>query len=87
MLLISKKVWDKLPKDTKGWIQQAADDSSQFQRELWKKKTDEALENAQKEGVKVTYPDQKPFVEKVQPMLKSYKGKPIGKLLDKIKEM
>lgn len=87
MLLVSKKVWDKLPDKTKVWLQQAADDSSIYQRELWKKKTDEALKNARKEGVKVTYPDQKPFVQKIQPMLKSYKGTPVGKLLKKIREM
>ena len=41
--------------------QQAADDSSMYQRELWKQKTDEALEKAQQEGVEVFYPDQEPF--------------------------
>ncbi len=87
MLLISTEIWKKLPEQTREWLQQAADDSSIFQRELWKRETEEALKNAQKEGVTVTYPDQKPFVDKVQPMLKSYKGKPIGDLLDQIKEM
>jgi tripartite ATP-independent transporter DctP family solute receptor len=87
MLLISSKVWKKLPENVREWVQKAADDSSVFQRDLWKKKTEAALADAEKDGVKVIYPDQKPFVEKVQPMLKSYEGTPVGELLNKIKGM
>ena len=87
MLIISTKVWGKLPEQVKKWIQQASDESSMYQRKLWAEKTDEALKDAQKEGVKVNYPDQKPFLEKVTPMLDSYKETSVGRLLKQIKEM
>ena len=87
ILLVSEKIWNSLSEDEQKWLQKAADESSLFQRKLWKEKTEEALTNAKKEGVEVIYPDQKPFVEKVKPMLKSYNGTPVGALLNKIKEM
>lgn len=85
VLLISSKVWQKLTPQIQQWITQASQDASQFQRELWKKKTEEALKKAGEEGVEIFTPDQKAFVEKVQPMLESYKGTSIGKLLDRIR--
>jgi len=87
MLLISSKIWHGLPQQIQEWIQQAADDSSDYQRKLWEEKTKESLEASEAEGVKVFYPDKKPFVEKVQPMLESYKGTAVGDLLDRIEEV
>jgi len=87
MLIISSKVWKTLSSQEQQWLQQASDDASQFQRKLWAEKTKEALESAQKEGVQVHYPDQKPFVDKVQPFLDSYNGTAIGSLLKQIKEV
>ncbi|MBN1795527.1 MAG: TRAP transporter substrate-binding protein [Sedimentisphaerales bacterium] len=87
MLLISSKVWDELPQQVQQWVQQAADDSSVHQRKLWEEKTKESLEASKKEGVEVFYPDKKSFVEKVQPMLNSYKGTAVGELLDRIREV
>ena len=85
MLLISTKVWDDLPDHEKIWLQQAADDASVFQRKLWEKKTKESLEKAQAEGTEVFYPDQKPFVEKVRPLLEARKGTKVGDLLEQIR--
>ena len=87
MLIMSTEVWKELSPQVQAWLQQAADDSSEFQRELWEKKTVDALEQAKAEGVEVVYPDQAPFVAKVLPMLASYKGTPVGKLLSRIREV
>ncbi len=38
LLLMSSKVWNKLDPQMQAWVQQAADESSTFQRKLWKKK-------------------------------------------------
>jgi tripartite ATP-independent transporter DctP family solute receptor len=86
ILLISKIVWDKLPEHVQKWVQEAADESSIFQRELWGKKTAEDLEAAKKEGVTVYYPDKKTFAEKVQPMYDRFAGTAIGDIIKKIKE-
>ena len=73
VVVISKKVWDKLSSQQKDWIQQAADESAILERELWAAAEIESLEKVQEAGVKINYPDKKPFIEKVQPLLESYR--------------
>ncbi len=85
ILLISTKVWEQLPHQVQAWVQQAADESSRFQRKLWEEKTQEALEAVKLEGVEVHYPDPAPFVEQVQEMLHAYDGTAIGNLLEEIR--
>jgi len=85
VLLISTKVWKRLSPQVQQWVTQASNEASQFQRELWQKKTAEALVKVKADGVEVYIPDQKAFVEKVQPMLDAYKGTSIGNLLDRIR--
>ncbi len=72
VVVISKKVWDKLDSQQKEWVQQAADESAILERELWAAAEIESLEKVQKAGVKVNYPDKEPFIEKVQPLIESY---------------
>lgn len=73
VVVISKKVWDKLNSQQKDWIQQAADESAILERELWAAAEIESLEKVVEAGVKINYPDKKPFIEKVQPLLESYR--------------
>ena len=87
MLLISTLTWNKLSSQQQKWLQQAADEASAYQRKLWDEKTKDALKKVQEEGVIVNYPDKKPFMEKVKPMLKSYDGTKIGKILKEIEAM
>jgi tripartite ATP-independent transporter DctP family solute receptor len=90
MLMMSKKVWNALTPEVQTWVQQAADESSQFQRELWKEKTIEALELAKAEGVQVYYPSTDELAEfqaKVNPMLLSYEGTEVGDLIKRIKRV
>ena len=61
--------WKKLDPQVQGWVQQAADESAEFQRELWRKDTIAALEQAKAEGVTVYEVDTSLFAAKVQPML------------------
>lgn len=85
ILLINAQIWQRLTPQQQAWLQEAADESSLYQRELWKKKTQECLEAMQTEGVEILYPDKKPFEEKVQPLLDRYKGTRIGDLVNRIK--
>jgi tripartite ATP-independent transporter DctP family solute receptor len=84
ILLISTKVWESLTPQEQQWLQQAVDESVIYQRKLWKESTEEALEQVQKAGVKVLYPDKTKFQEAVQPLKESYKGTSIYKLLETI---
>ncbi len=87
ILLMSKKIWDGLTPAQQQWIQEAADESSLYQRELWKTMTAECIETMKKEGVQIFYPDIKPFEEKVQPLLRRYEGPPRGDIVRQIREI
>ena len=72
VVIISKKVWDKLDNQQREWVQQAANESAILERELWAASEIKSLEIVQQAGVKVNYPDKKPFIDKVQPLIESY---------------
>ncbi len=74
VLVISKKIWDKLSEQEQKWVQQAADESAVLERKLWAESEKKSLEEVQKAGVKINYPDKTPFIEKVQPLLESYRN-------------
>lgn len=48
VLLISTIIWEDLSQEEKVWIQEAADESYQYQKELWQIATIEALDEVQK---------------------------------------
>ena len=87
ILLIGTKTWDTLSPQVQQWVQQAADESSEFQRELWRKKTAESLEEAKAEGVTVYEVDQTLFSAKVQPMYDAIKDETIKELVTQIREV
>lgn len=87
ILLISQKVWDALPEHARRVVQEAAIESSLYQRELWAQMSNEALEEIAKKGVKVYYPDKSLFASKVSAMHASYENTSVGKLLKRIQEM
>ena len=74
VLVISQFVWDKLNDKEKEWIQQAADESAILERELWAESEKKSIEEVQKAGVEINYPDKEPFIEKVQPLIESYQS-------------
>jgi TRAP-type C4-dicarboxylate transport system substrate-binding protein len=77
VLVISKKIWDKLTDQEKRWVQQAADESAVLERKLWAESEKMSLEEVQKAGVEINYPDKTPFIERVQPLLESYRNNEI----------
>jgi len=87
LLLMSTKIWDKLDPQVQAWVQQTADESCDFQRELWRKKTAESLEQAIAEGVTVYAVDQSLFAEKVQPMYESLDNETIKQLVKQIRQI
>ena len=87
LLLISTKIWDKLDPQVQGWLQQAASESSDFQRELWTRKTRESLEQAEAEGVSVYEVDKNLFAEKVQPMYEAIEDETIKQLVQQMRQV
>jgi len=77
VLVISKIIWDKLSGQEQEWLQQAADESSILERKLWAESEIKSLEEVQKAGVQINYPDKGPFIERVQPLLESYRDNEI----------
>jgi tripartite ATP-independent transporter DctP family solute receptor len=74
VLLISTVIWNSLSLQEQQWLQEAADESYQYQKKLWREATEEALNEVQKAGVKIFYPDKAPFEEKVKQLIEEYKS-------------
>lgn len=87
ILLINADIWDALPIEIQVWLQEAADESSVYQRELWRIETERSLAEVQERGVEVFYPDIAPFVERVQPLIERYEGTRLGELVQKIRDI
>lgn len=87
ILLMSTVVWNSLNKQQQKWLQEAADESVEYQRTLWKKASDEALSAVRKAGVIVTRPDKQPFMDAVRDMHESYKGSALYDLMRQIKNI
>lgn len=87
LLLVSTKVWNKLDPQVREWLQQAADESSEYQRKLWQEKTVESLEQARAEGVTVYEVNTAEFAAKVAPMLTEVKDLAVKEMLRKIGEV
>lgn len=72
-LLISTVVWNKLSKEEQKWVKDAAMESSEYEKGIWREAELHALEEIKKAGVKVTYPEKEQFREMVQPMYDEFK--------------
>ncbi|GAB3090886.1 TRAP transporter substrate-binding protein [Aestuariicella hydrocarbonica] len=87
VLLIGLPTWNSLTPQQQAWLQQAADDSITYQRQLWEQKTQQSLEALQANGIKVITPDKEPFRQRVLPMHQAYNNTPMGDLMDAIKTL
>ncbi len=84
-LLISTLVWNDLTPQQQKWLKEAAMESSEYQKGIWREAELEAMEEIQKAGVKVIYPDKELFREKVQPMYEQFSQDPeMKKLIEEI---
>ena len=86
ILLISEYVWEHLTNQQKQWLQQAVDDSVEFQRRQWQLDTDMALAAVMEAGVEVVRPDKSLFREQTEIMLSLYKDSSLGPVIQRIQE-
>ena len=87
IVLFSQSIWELLAPHEKAWVQEAADESVVFQRELWRVETQNSLERLQENGVTVYRPNKEPFLKKMAPMYQRFEGTPIGSLVERIREV
>jgi tripartite ATP-independent transporter DctP family solute receptor len=86
VVIFSKSIWDGLPPQVRGWIEEAAAESVAFQRKLWQEQTEEALREVQKAGATVHHPDKAAFQEAMAPMYQSLGASNVGDLASRIRE-
>jgi tripartite ATP-independent transporter DctP family solute receptor len=87
VVLISTHAWNRLTEQERIWLQEAADESVPYQRELWEESERMSLEAVEKAGVTIIYPDKEPFVQAVQPLFESYKNnEKIYSLIQRIRD-
>ena len=88
VLIINTHMWNKLTQQEKEWLEQAVQESVLVQRKLWEDSEKMVLENIQKAGVEIFYPDKIPFIEKVKTVYDEYeKDEEFGDLINRIKNM
>ncbi len=61
VLIVNATAWDSLSEEDKAIILAAAERSTQTGIELWTQRTEEAMKEAEQQGVKFHYPDKAPF--------------------------
>jgi tripartite ATP-independent transporter DctP family solute receptor len=84
ILLISKIIWEGLKEEEKKWLQDAVDESVEYQKKIWSEACDHALREVRKAGVTIIYPDKKSFRNSVIKMYESYRGTNIYDLIKAI---
>lgn len=81
VLLIGIDTWDKLNEQEKIWLKDAVAESTIAQRELWAASETESLAAVKKAGVKIIYPDKKPFENQTKGILDLFNDDPEMKTL------
>lgn len=72
VLLIGTDTWSRLNQEEKQWVKNAVKTSTIAQRKLWSDSEKESLAAVKKAGVKIVYPDKKPFEERTKGILKMF---------------
>lgn len=76
VLIISTHVWKKLSEEERSWLREAALESVAVERDLWAASVKKSLEEVQKAGVTIYYPDKEPFAKMVEGVFESYRNNP-----------
>jgi tripartite ATP-independent transporter DctP family solute receptor len=76
VLLVSTVVWDDLTTQQQQWLQDAAYESAQRQKLLWRQATEEALHVVEADGVQISRPDKAPFADLLAVMYEDYRDQP-----------
>jgi tripartite ATP-independent transporter DctP family solute receptor len=87
MLVISTKVWNGLTPEFQQILQEAVDESVEYERKIWAEAEQDNLKSMQDAGVKVIHPDKQPFRDSVKSVWVEFEGTDIGELIKQIQEV
>ncbi|MGB8227047.1 MAG: TRAP transporter substrate-binding protein [Sedimentisphaerales bacterium] len=87
ILIISTKVWNNLSPEFQRILQEAVDESVEYQRKIWTEAELNDLKSVQDAGVKVVHPDKEPFRAAVKSVWDEFEGTDIGELIKRIQEV
>lgn len=87
VIIASKHIIDSLTEQQNTWLQQAMNDAVEYQKSGWLTAENYALEQVEKAGVKVIYPDKTDFFNAVEPLHASYDNTLVGRYLERIKRV
>ena len=87
IVLMATNTWASLDAAQRQVVEQAARESSDFQRKLWEEKSKQDMELLANQGVKIYKVDQEPFRKAVEPMIRSYDGTPAGAIIEQIRKV
>jgi tripartite ATP-independent transporter DctP family solute receptor len=86
VLLISQIIWDGLSPQEQQWLQEAATESVNYQRELWETSEQEAMDAVKAAGVEINYPDKSPFQQAVEEVYQPFEdNEELNSLIQRIK--
>lgn len=68
ILVMDTRLWNTLSEQEQQWLQQAIDESVEYQIDLWEQFEIESLQTVQEAGVEIIHPDKEPFRRATQPM-------------------
>ena len=87
ILVISPRVWMGLTPEFQQILQEAVDESVEYQRKIWAEAEKEDMQKVQDEGVTIIHPDKQPFRQSVKSVWDEFAGTDIGRLIERIQEV
>lgn len=87
MLVISTRVWDSLSYEFRQILQEAVEESVEYQRKIWAEAEEKDMKQVQDAGVKIIRPDKEPFRTSVKSVWDEFEGTDIGELINQIQEV
>lgn len=87
ILIMSRRVFDGLTDQQREWVTEAMGASVLHQRKLWAEAESLALQEVEKAGVEIIYPDKQPFRDAVAPMKTAFLESDLGPLIHEIEAM
>jgi TRAP-type C4-dicarboxylate transport system substrate-binding protein len=87
ILVISTRVWNRLSPEQQQILQEAIDESVEYQRKIWAEAELQDLETVRQQGAKIVRPDKAAFRESVRSVWKEFEGTEIGELIQQIQEV
>jgi tripartite ATP-independent transporter DctP family solute receptor len=87
MLIISTKIWNNLSPKYQQILQEAADESVEYQRKIWAQAEEQDMKTMEAAGVNIVKPDKELFRQSVKSVWDDFSNTDIGVLIKNIQEV